>query len=40
VAAYQSALAGENIEPTEARARAWQALCRVIFSSNEFVYVE
>ena len=40
VASYQSALAGENMEAAEAVVRAWQALCRVIIASNEFVYVE
>jgi hypothetical protein len=40
VAAYQSDLAGRAVEGGEARVRAWQALCRVILSSNEFVYVE
>jgi hypothetical protein len=40
VTTYQSALAGQNVDPAEARTRAWQALCRVIFSSNEFIYVE
>ncbi len=37
---YQSALSGKNIEPREALLRAWQALCRVAFSANEFVYLE
>jgi hypothetical protein len=40
VSAYQSDVAGHGVDATEARLRAWQALCRVILSSNEFVYVE
>ncbi len=40
VGGYESDLAARNIEPAEARLRAWQALCRVILSSNEFIYVE
>ncbi len=45
IAAYQAELTNSNndndkIEPDVARRRAWQALCRVIVSSNEFVYVE
>jgi cytochrome c553 len=40
VGAYRADLAGEKIEPAEARVRAWQALCRVILSSNEFIYLE
>ncbi len=38
VADYAERLAGDGA--AEARVRAWQAFCRVIFSSNEFVYVE
>jgi hypothetical protein len=40
IAGYQADLAGRNIELAEARVRAWQALCRVILSSNEFIYLE
>jgi hypothetical protein len=40
VAAYRSELAGQNVLPDEALARAWQALCRVVLASNEFVYLE
>ncbi len=40
IARYQSGLAGANVEPAEARTRAWQALCRVLISSNEFMYLE
>jgi cytochrome c553 len=40
IARYQSGLAAGNIEPAEARVRAWQALCRVLISSNEFMYLE
>lgn len=40
IARYQSGLAAANIETTEARTRAWQALCRVLISSNEFMYLE
>ena len=40
IARYQSSLAGATIEPAEARARAWQALCRVLISSNEFMFLE
>ena len=40
IAHYQSDLARQNIEAGEARLRAWQALCRVILSSNEFMYLE
>ena len=40
VGRYQSDLAGKNIDPHEVRIRAWQALCRVVFSANEFVYLE
>jgi hypothetical protein len=39
VAEYQSDLAGQNVEPAEARLRAWQALCRVVLSANEAVYL-
>jgi hypothetical protein len=37
---YQQALAARNAKQEEARRGAWQALCRVLLSSNEFVYVE
>jgi hypothetical protein len=37
---YQADLADQKVEPAEARVRAWQALCRVILSSNEFMYVD
>ncbi len=37
---YQLDLAQRNVEADELRLRAWQALCRVILSSNEFIYLE
>ena len=40
VADYTKKLAADAVPEAEARVRAWQALCRVVFSSNEFVYVE
>jgi mono/diheme cytochrome c family protein len=40
VAEYQSHLLSQNVAEANARERAWQALCRVIVSSNEFVHVE
>jgi hypothetical protein len=40
LADYQADLASEKVEPGEARVRAWQALCRTILASNEFVYVD
>lgn len=40
VSGYETDLVGKKIEAAEARVRAWQALCRVILSSNEFIYVE
>ncbi len=39
VADYQSDLAGQKIDPAEARVRAWQAFCRVVLSANEAVYL-
>ena len=40
VSEYRSRLAGQNLDERESRLRAWQGLCRVILSSNEFVYLE
>jgi cytochrome c553 len=40
VSRYQSDLANKNIESSDSRTRSWQALCRVIFSSNEFIFLE
>jgi len=40
IAHYQADLAQQKVETDEARVRAWQALCRVILSSNEFIYLE
>src|SRR5262249_13028604 len=37
---YEDAAATEALPAGEGRLRAWQGLCRVIVSSNEFVYVE
>ncbi|MEX0711349.1 MAG: DUF1553 domain-containing protein [Pirellulales bacterium] len=35
----QAALAAETDEP-QRRLRAWQSLCRVVVSTNEFIYIE
>ncbi len=40
VGLYQADLADKKMAPAEARVRAWQALCRVILSSNEFIYLD
>ena len=40
VSQYEAHLSTQNVATPEARIRAWQALCRAILSSNEFVYVE
>jgi hypothetical protein len=40
VAAYRSDQAGGNADPAEASLRSWQALCRVILSANEFIFLE
>ena len=40
LAEYQSQLSNQNQGKPEARTQAWQALCRVLLSSNEFVYVD
>jgi hypothetical protein len=40
VKAYQADLVGQGIEVGQARLRAWQALCRVILSANEFIYLD
>ena len=37
---YARAQSSEVGEPEVRRLRAWQGLCRVLLSSNEFVYVE
>lgn len=37
---YREAAAAEGLAVAEARVRAWQALCRTLVSSNEFIYVE
>ncbi len=37
---YESALDGEKLTAGDRRGRAWQALCRTIVASNEFIYVE
>ena len=37
---YVARLAAEQVDASEARVLAWQALCRVILSSNEFVYLD
>ncbi len=37
---YQIDLTGQGLEPDAARLRAWQALCRVIVSANEFIYLD
>jgi hypothetical protein len=40
VKVYQADLVGQGIEAGQARLRAWQALCRVILSANEFIYLD
>lgn len=37
---YQADLAADNVDVSAAKVRAWQALCRTILASNEFVYVD
>ena len=40
VEAYTESLIMNETKPDEARVKAWQSLCRVILSANEFIYVE
>ncbi len=40
IAAYTESLIGNQTAPEQARMKAWQSLCRVILSANEFIYVE
>jgi hypothetical protein len=40
IQAYQDELAPDGLSPSVRRRRAWEAWCRVILASNEFVYVE
>ena len=40
VEAYTKSLIAKETAPDEARVKAWQSLCRVILSANEFIYVE
>ena len=40
VAAYRSDQVGGNVDAQEANVRTWQALCRVILSANEFIFLE
>ena len=40
VSQYEAHLSAQNVAAAEALIRGWQALCRAILSSNEFVYVE
>ncbi|MEO8494482.1 MAG: DUF1553 domain-containing protein, partial [Planctomycetota bacterium] len=40
VEAYTESLIAKEASPDEARVKAWQSLCRVILSANEFIYVE
>ncbi|MBC8353543.1 MAG: DUF1553 domain-containing protein [Planctomycetes bacterium] len=40
VEAYAESLIAKETSPDEARIKAWQSLCRVILSANEFIYVE
>ncbi len=37
---YQAELASDNVAEQDANLRAWQALCRTIMASNEFVYLD
>jgi mono/diheme cytochrome c family protein len=40
LADYQADLASDSVDAQESKVRAWQALCRTILASNEFVYVD
>jgi len=40
VEAYTKSLSTEKLAADEVRVKAWQSLCRVILSANEFIYVE
>ena len=40
VEAYEESLIARETTPGEARLKAWQSLCRVILSANEFIYIE
>jgi hypothetical protein len=40
IKAYDDELAGDGLGLHERRLRAWQAWCRVVLASNEFLYVE
>ncbi len=40
VAQYTAALDGRDVDPATQRLQTWQAVCRVLLSSNEFIYVE
>ncbi|HUE74628.1 MAG TPA: DUF1553 domain-containing protein, partial [Pirellulaceae bacterium] len=40
VAKYAAAAEAQSMTASEARSRAWQALCRGVMAANEFVYVE
>jgi hypothetical protein len=37
---YGAALRSKNADAYESRLRSWQALCRTILASSEFIYVE
>lgn len=40
VEGYTESLIAKETPPDEARVKAWQSLCRVILSANEFIYIE
>ncbi|HWB14269.1 MAG TPA: DUF1553 domain-containing protein [Pirellulales bacterium] len=40
VGELESNTAWQALSPTERRRKAWQSLCRVVLSSNEFIYLE
>ena len=40
VEAYTESLIAKETSPDEARVKAWQSLCRVVLSANEFIYME
>ncbi|MBI3469187.1 MAG: DUF1553 domain-containing protein, partial [Planctomycetes bacterium] len=40
VQGYEAALAKGTLDAPERRTRSWQALCRTILASHEFIYVE
>jgi hypothetical protein len=40
VEGYTKSLVEQETAPDEAHVKAWQSLCRVILSANEFIYVE